>query len=209
MNIEDVKTGQRVQLSAVKTEWDEKDPFLFTVVGPYRKNGHDQVAISGRRGDLYFHHPRMLILEPNENDDEEYVDTRISTDPKITEMFRRLEHFLDDEFQSSLQVIDLKNSETGRIFATFIRPDVLNNLEAALEDAHETISILGNGNALLDLIDAQNEVIMGRVAVDEMETRDPEVSANVDWPFLSNGMSGNAGYLLNAFTADVAAAMKG
>lgn len=65
--------------------------------------------------------------------------------------------------------IGLFNAETGRNFAVLMTPgfrfdDVQREklLAAELESALETIKILQEDNALLDIIDAQNDVLMGR-----------------------------------------------
>lgn len=72
--------------------------------------------------------------------------------------------------------IGLFNAETGRNFAVLMTPgfrfdDVQHEkwLAAELESALETIKVLEDDNALLDIIDAQNDVLQSRVTVDEVE----------------------------------------
>jgi hypothetical protein len=96
------------------------------------------------------------------------MDMKVSTDPKIIKMFRKLERFLDGEGLANKKVIDFYNAETGRVFATVISPTAyrelvsgVNQLEADFADALATIALLEDYNALLGLIDAQNDVIMG------------------------------------------------
>ena len=89
---------------------------------------------------------------------------KISTDPKIVKMFRRLERFLDQEGLAGGAAIDFINAETWRKFATFIAPEVLDDLLAQLDSANETIAMLEDEGTLLALIDAQNDVLMGRLA---------------------------------------------
>ena len=92
------------------------------------------------------------------------MDMKVSTDPKIVKMFRRLERFLDQEGLAGGAAIDFINAETWRKFATFIAPEVLDDLLAQLDAANETIAMLEDESTLLALIDAQNDVLMGRLA---------------------------------------------
>lgn len=97
------------------------------------------------------------------------MELKVSTDPKIVKMFRRLEKFLDQEGLEGTESISMQNAETGRVFAVLLRPENWDklfklNLELAqeLDRAQEAIDILEDDNALLALIDAQNDVLMGR-----------------------------------------------
>jgi hypothetical protein len=110
------------------------------------------------------------------DDNGEGMETKISTDPKTVKMFRRLEKFLDQEGIGSGRSINFQNAETGRVFAIFVSPDtfeamesVINEQDKELELAQEIIDYLEDGNGLLDIIDAQNDVLQGRVIVDEVE----------------------------------------
>jgi uncharacterized coiled-coil protein SlyX len=99
----------------------------------------------------------------NENHNGGNMELKTSTDPKIVKMFRRLEKFVDDEGLATFgRAIDFINAETRRTFAVMIDPDRLDDLLAQLDAANETIATLEDDNALLALIDAQNDVLMGR-----------------------------------------------
>ena len=135
----------------------------------------------------------------NGNHDGTYMDTKISPDPKTVKMFRRLERFLDNEDLTSIQAIDFQNAETGRIFATFVTQELLDDVASLVrelrylraeisesvqlnsEAADRLERILEDKNAMLDIINLQNEIIQGRAAADETEACAPEVLNNVDW----------------------------
>jgi len=110
------------------------------------------------------------------------MELKTSTDPKIVKMFRRLEKFLDQEGLATLgRSVDFMNAETGRVFAVFLSPDSRRELtkerDALLDQltaANVTLEILEDDNALLALIDAQNNVLMGRATTgDEVSEFDP------------------------------------
>lgn len=101
------------------------------------------------------------------------MDLKISTDPKTVKMLRRLEKFLDSDVLKGKELLDFKNAETGRVFAVFLTPaalqkvsDYIDAQEAELNEALDTIEVLEDIVALLDIIDSQNEVLMGRVSVE-------------------------------------------
>ena len=103
------------------------------------------------------------------------MDIKVSGDIKTVKMFRRLEEFLDREELAGMDMIDFQNAETGRVFAVVLTPaafervsDYIDALDAELNEAMDTIARLEDDHQLLAIIDAQNEVLMGRVAVDEV-----------------------------------------
>jgi len=151
------------------------------------------------------------------------MEIKVSTDPKTVKMFRRLERFLDDEGLATGHSIDFQNAETGRVFATFVPTEsyrellednkylvgALREAQALMFEAAEHIDFLEDGNALLDLIDLQNEVIQGRAIMDEAELSDdeghgpgpfpiPGTNGQVEWVFTGNDVAGNAGTLISA-----------
>lgn len=119
------------------------------------------------------------------------MDVKISKDPKIAKMFRRSERFLDDEGLETHKVIQFHNEDTGRVFAVLTRPETyeeiiaeMQGLGAELKDAMETITILEDDNALLALIDAQNDVLMERVLTGDSDKED-----GAGWP--TDGVCGD------------------
>src|ERR1035438_1667087 len=120
----------------------------------------------------------------NENDNGGGMQQKVSTDKKIVKMFRRLEKFLDAEGLSTLgRSVMFQNFETKREFAVFLSPESFNDIreytetlralvkegaELALEAAahidslEDNIDVLTDDNALLAIIDAQNDVLQGR-----------------------------------------------
>jgi hypothetical protein len=144
------------------------------------------------------------------DDNGEGMETKISTDPKTVKMFRRLEKFLDQEGIGSGRSINFQNAETGRVFAIFVSPDtfeamesVINEQDKELELAQEIIDYLEDGNGLLDIIDAQNDVLQGRVIVDEVEAE----FDNVARTFIADAPKKHEDQpRVFAFTADVVAA---
>lgn len=160
------------------------------------------------------------------------MEPKSTSDPKVVKMFRRLEAFLDRELPEGATNLTLYNAETGRAFAALMAPETyhhvveyIRDLESALEeiqgllfDAEEQIEILENDNALLDIIDAQNEVLQGRVnhpgmiSISEEEYEDlkartlgPDPRRGY-WAFTGNDVAGNAYDDIHPFTSDVAAA---
>ena len=105
------------------------------------------------------------------------MEINYSEDPKLRKAFRRIERMLDELAAEGKSSIGLINAETGRSFGVLMtterrREDVQHEkrLAAELESALETIKILEEDNALLDIIDAQNDVLQGRVVVDEVSS---------------------------------------
>jgi len=111
------------------------------------------------------------------------MEEKTSANPKTVKMFRRLERFLDDAGLVEGKAIDLKNAETGRVFATFVRPESFRLTVKALTSTKESLSEVGDlllegadaidaleaeNDRLLDIIDLQNEVLQGRAALDEV-----------------------------------------
>jgi len=103
------------------------------------------------------------------------MNIEVSTDPKTVKMFRRLERFLDAEALKVRKGIHFQNAETGRVFGVFFPPDHFDSLLAHLEyledeldSANATISALEDESTLLGIIDAQNDVLQGRVTVAEI-----------------------------------------
>jgi len=121
------------------------------------------------------------------------MNIEVSTDPKTVKMFRRLEKFLDDEGLGLLGgSVQFQNAETLDVFAVFLSPEsfseslrerdlLLEQLSATVESfgtlfaerirvqeelnaALETIAVLEDDSALLDIIDALNDVLQGRCA---------------------------------------------
>jgi hypothetical protein len=103
------------------------------------------------------------------------MEREVSTDAKTIKMFRRLERFLDGKILEGRPVVHFKNAETGRVFAVFMTPEQLqeilaegSRIEIDLDAALETIGVLEDDNALLDIIDGFNDVLQGRVSFDEV-----------------------------------------
>lgn len=144
------------------------------------------------------------------------MELKVSSDPKIVKMYRRLEKFLDQEEMTGSRSITFINAETGRNFATFISPESFEaflreraEMQEALREAHgllseaaKQIEFLEDDNAMLDLIDLQNEVIQGRAIMDEAPIT-PAVHDNVNWTLTENLVAANSGYI-HPFTSDVA-----
>jgi len=105
------------------------------------------------------------------------METTFYEDPKIGKMFRRLEEFLDNEvFVNGVTNTAMINAETGRVFAVVLTPqqradDVAREkaLVSDLADALATIATLEDDNVLLDLIDAQNELLQSLFRAEKVE----------------------------------------
>lgn len=118
------------------------------------------------------------------------MEIKASADPKIVEMFRRLEQFLDSEGLTEKKIIELQNAETGRVFAAFVNPESFyalvgerNGLKSTLDEIKDLLlegaSVIDDleleNDRLLDIIDSQNEVLQGRVILDKKFEDEAEV----------------------------------